>query len=155
MRQLGKGRLLARRNPPPTVTAELTPLIDVVFLLLTFFILAAVLMVRVDVLGIRLPTLAAGTPLQGPPPASLTVDATGSIAIDSQPLTTAELPDALARLAENNRPVVVAVDTTSPAGVLITVAEALRNSGVERFSVVGRPTPTATPRNEPPPAPDP
>ena len=64
MHQLGKGRLLARRNPPPTVTAELTPLIDVVFLLLTFFILAAVLMVRVDVLGIRLPTLAAGTPLE-------------------------------------------------------------------------------------------
>jgi biopolymer transport protein ExbD len=47
-----------RTSPEPRI--ELMPLIDVVFLLLTFFVFSMVLMVRADVLDLNLPVLGEG-----------------------------------------------------------------------------------------------
>ena len=62
------------------------PLIDVVFLLLTFFVFAMVLMVRLDVSDIRLPVGAAGdSPLERAPAITVTLSDEGELAVNGDP----------------------------------------------------------------------
>ena len=58
---------------------EIMPLIDVVFLLLTFFIYAMVLMVRAEVLPVPLESYVSGTPAEPRPTISVTLAIDGNI----------------------------------------------------------------------------
>jgi len=91
----------------------LTPLIDVIFLLLTFFIYAMVLMERIELVPMDLKALETGEAMnqEEPPPAiTLSLDASGGLFLDRTPiamsdvipqLTTAlqERPDTILYLA--------------------------------------------------------
>ncbi|MEE2972073.1 MAG: biopolymer transporter ExbD, partial [Planctomycetota bacterium] len=81
-------RVRLRRGAPP-FHVELTPLIDVVFLLLTFFIYAMVLMDRIELVPLELKPLEAGTVVTdaAPPPArTLSLDGDGGLFLDRQPI---------------------------------------------------------------------
>ena len=81
-------RVRLRRSAPP-FRVELTPLIDVIFLLLTFFIYAMVLMERIELVPMELKSLETGESInqEEPPPAiTLSLDADGGIFLDRTPI---------------------------------------------------------------------
>ena len=120
---------------------ELTPMIDVVFLLLTFFIFSIALMVRADVLGVTLPDLTSGQAAERSEPITVTLGADGSLRLMGEPIGRDRLAEALRALSESrpDAPVLLAADVDAGAGSLIELADALVGAGITRFSVVGRP----------------
>ncbi len=135
---------------------ELTPMIDVVFLLLTFFIFSVALMVRADVLGVSLPELTSGTTAERVEPITLTLRADGSVRLMGETVEPDALLDAVRALREDrpDAPVLLAADVDAGAGRLIELADALVGAGVTQFSVVGRPVAPDAPAAHagPPPA---
>jgi len=152
------------RRRDPGVRVELTPLIDVVFLLLTFFIFSIVLLVRVDALDVRLPELtgAADAPTGRLVTVAITRD--GAISVNAEPVDLQGLPDA-ARAALDSADasdpdvqpprLVLAVDAEAPAERLIAVGGALARAGLGGFSLVGIPAESPGPAPAPAPAPAP
>lgn len=130
------------RRTSPEVRLELTPLIDVVFLLLTFFVFSMVLMVRADVLDVELPALTAGQPAQRVEAITVAVDAAGRVFVEGEAVELSGLAAELRRRLEEpgagERPILIAVDEGGRAGRLIEVADAMSAAGITRFSVIGR-----------------
>lgn len=119
------------------------PLLDVVFLLLTFFAFAMLLMVRAEVLGVELPVLEAGPEARtdAAPPAVVTIAADGSLAFNGEALPDDEV---MARLiAERSSApelaLVLEVDTGAPSGRLIRLVQQLRAEGFTSLGILGQP----------------
>jgi biopolymer transport protein ExbD len=130
----------------------MTPLLDVVFLLLTFFIFALVLMVRAEVLDISLPALSSGDPARPGSAITITLDAAGVVHVNGQETSRDDLVDRVRTLQEQigqelGEParLFVAADERGRSGDLINLIDTLAHSGLGDFSVVGRPI---TPNND-------
>lgn len=79
----------------------MTPLIDVVFLLLTFFILSMLVTVRADVLPVQLSPVGTGEQAEpGRSITAITIDAKGDFYLDREPVTEQELQQRMAEWAE-------------------------------------------------------
>ena len=115
------------------------PLIDVVFLLLTFFIFSVALMVRADALDVTLPSVRAGEAVERTEVVSVTVLADGSVRVQGDPVAGAELATRVAVLATEGSRVLVAADAEAPSGALLRVLDTLAEAGVEDVGVIGRP----------------
>lgn len=137
-----------RRTTTPEVRVDLAPLIDVVFLLLTFFLFAMLLMVRADVLDVRLPELASGNPAQPSEPITVGLLEDGTIRIQSEAIGIGALADRILALRGDSagRPVLLAVDERCDAGTLIRAIDALTGAGITDFAVLG--TPAGGPEQE-------
>lgn len=118
---------------------EIMPLIDVIFLLLTFFIFSIAMMVRADALDVTLPSVAAGEAVERTEIVSVTVLADGSVRVLGEPVSGAELGERVAQLAGEGTRVLVATDERAASGALLRVLDALSAAGVENVGVVGRP----------------
>lgn len=79
----------------PEIRMEMTPLMDVVFLLLTFFIFALVLTARLQVTQIELPTAAAGADPEVAKYVVLGLTEEGSLTLDGEPLAWEEATETL------------------------------------------------------------
>ena len=143
------------RRRSPDVRVELTPLIDVVFLLLTFFVFALVLMVRVDAIDVNLPELTGAADAPSGTLVTVAVTKAGDIRVDGEPTTIDDLADAASRALEsagsaNTEPrLVLAIDAEAPAGTLIRVGGELARSGLGGFSLVGTEAAPAQPIPQP------
>ena len=134
-----------RRTAMDDPRLEIMPLIDVIFLLLTFFVFALTLMVRADVLDIRLPSIASGQTPQRAGLVTVSVDDVGGLFVDGERVTTASLAervrtrvDALAASGMTAR-VVVAADENGRSGDLLAALDLLARGGLGDVSVLGRP----------------
>lgn len=74
---------------PEDVRIEVVPLIDVIFCILTFFLLAAVGLSRQQAISVDLPKASTGTP-QGRQILMVALNELGQIYVDKQPMTTKE-----------------------------------------------------------------
>ncbi len=135
------------RRSSPEVRFEMTPLIDVVFLLLTFFIFALVLMVRANVLDVQLPEVGSGPAAEGIT-VTIAIDRENQLFVDGEPVERVTLVEAV-RAAMADSPdarLVIAADQASASGVLISLADLLGREGLGSFSIIGtEPSPTRTP----------
>ncbi len=124
---------------------EITPLIDVVFLLLTFFVFALILTTRVAVSEIALPEAATGSEgASGPPPVVVALDSSGVVSVNGRAVGTAgddgfqeEFAAALAADAAGageRSGVVLAIDRSSASGALLALFDALSEAGVDNAS---------------------
>ncbi|MFI4897809.1 MAG: ExbD/TolR family protein [Phycisphaerales bacterium JB059] len=132
------------RRSSPDVRLEMTPLLDVVFLLLTFFVFSLVLMVRADVLDVKLPELGAGRAAERAPAITIVIDEEGSLFVEGEPAVLAEIGDRVRALRTErgeSAPVLLAVDAQGRSGDLIELADTLNAEGIGEFSVIGRPAP--------------
>ena len=121
------------------------PLIDVIFLLLTFFIYALVLMVRVDLLPVPLETYISGDPADPTPAATITLGLDGSVSFNDQVIEADQVIDKI-NLAKEEEPntrfylVMVAGEANVDRGPVLTgLWDRLREAGVE-INLVGTPT---------------
>lgn len=123
------------------VRLELTPLIDVVFLLLVFFVFSLVLMVRADVLDLRLPEIGSGETARRGAEIRVTLTEDGSVLVAGESVSADTAGEAvLKRLTEApGTPVVLTADARAKAGALIELADRLVTAGVTEFSVLGSP----------------
>lgn len=132
---------LRRQTSQPRL--ELMPLLDVVFLLLTFFAFALLVMVQAEVLDVELPVLEAGRTAQGgDAPVVVTITADGSIAVDREPVEDESLIEQL-EIRRSASPegsefaLLLEVDVGAPSGRLIELVQTLRQAGFDRFGVLG------------------
>ncbi|RMD63663.1 MAG: biopolymer transporter ExbD, partial [Planctomycetota bacterium] len=118
---------------------QIMPLVDVIFLLLTFFVFALALMVRADVLGVTLAPVAAGE--RAAAPASLTVALAQDVGylLDGQPATLEQAVERARALRDSDAAaaIYIASDADAPAGALLQLLDALSQAGIDDFSLLG------------------
>jgi len=133
-------RAVRRSDHAPRV--EMMPLIDVVFLLLTFFIYSMLVMVRAEVFPLRVG--------ESPEPGAaargsitvLAIDADGGLTLAGRPVTEAELPAALDALAADPAapPLYVSMDEDARAAVFARVLQQAQAAGVQSLLYTYRPS---------------
>lgn len=133
------------RRTDMTPRVEMTPLIDVIFLLLTFFIYSLVLMVRAEVLPVSLQPLgSAGEHAAVAASRSLTIDRAGQLFLDRQAVTWEQFDAALSDIrSDPDQPVLFVAMAAESGGdrgpVLMRVVERVQKSGLSRVVLVGPP----------------
>ena len=100
-----------------------------------------ILMIRADVLDVRLPALGSAETATPGESITLVVRADGSLAIDGQPIDEVSFIEAVReRLdAEDGARLLLAVDREAPSGALLRVADRLAAAGIGEFSVLATP----------------
>jgi len=130
-----------RRNTEG-VRLDMMPLIDVVFLLLTFFVFAMVLMVRLDISEIRLPVARSGeTQLERAPAITVALSTEGAIELNGEPTDAGNLIGSLRALIERtpDADVFIAADEGSSTGDLFILMDTLKEAGITDLRFLRRP----------------
>lgn len=134
------------------------PLLDVIFLLLTFFIMLQPEMIRAALLKVNLPQLQTAAPADASPMLAITLDADGQLYLNREPVGRDELRARLFRAAEQSDAPRVYLASEGGAGridrlpIVLEIIDLLRGVGIEDFTLVGAPRRV---NPEPEPAPDP
>ncbi len=146
-------RTVRRHDLSPRV--EIMPLIDVIFLLLTFFIYSLVTMVQAEILPVQLQTLTTGEAAKPASIVAVTIDAQGSLylnrvlidverldqrlseiaQLDEKPKLFLALEDTLSTAREQEPGAVGGIVDRGP--LLISLIERVRRAGIEDFNIVG------------------
>lgn len=135
-------------TPREDVRMEIIPLIDVIFCILTFFILAAVGLTRQQALDLDLPAAQTGKPLPGQAsqdgPANrlyVSVDSLGQVYLDQQPVTVDLLYDVLQRYNQASPTGLIVLYASRDARYedVITVLDVLRSVGGDRVALATLP----------------
>jgi TolR protein len=129
----------------PMAEMNVTPLVDVMLVLLIIFMVAAPMMV-VGV-PVELPKTAAPRAASPRPPTVLTVTADGKIFLAKEEIPAADLPAKLAELHKNDpeAPVYVRGDRTAPYGDVLRVMGRVTQSGITRVSLIAEVEPNVVP----------
>ncbi len=126
------------RNPEEEININLTPLIDVVFLLLIFFMVSTTFDTTSQ-LKIRLPEASQEQSALPPKKINLLIDAKGSFFLNSRELTnskSATLKAALERtMAGKKLPIVIQSDADSPVQSLVTAMDVVAQLGLAQVSI--------------------
>ena len=142
--------MLRLRRAEPDMRIELMPLIDVIFLILTFFVYAMVLMVRVDMVPVPLESYASGESPEPDPAIAVTLRLDGTVFVgqeetglngmlDSIKASQAEHPELIIYLA------LEAGEGSTDRGPLLTsVWDILNRAGID-IKLVGEPSGEQTP----------
>jgi biopolymer transport protein ExbD len=137
------------RRSPWEHRLEMTPMIDVIFLLLTFFVYSMVMMIHAEVLPVRLTPVSTGT--QTAPGSSgsgevqaITIDKQGRVFLNRREMTFEQFDARLAEIAKDpSKPrVFVAMELegqTDRGPLLVNLVERLRAAGIYDWALVGPP----------------
>ena len=126
----------ARRAKAPVFA--LSSMLDVIFLLLCFFVTASVFSQWESEISISLPSASsAEAPGRLPGEVILNVAKDGSVTVNAKKLTLEDLGTRLKRVAEfyPGQPVVIRADRDTVYSALVDVIDTCRNSGVWNFSL--------------------
>jgi len=135
------GRLERPAAAAPMSDINMTPLIDVMLVLVVIFIITAPLLassIRLD-----LPKTDAATPADAPPYASLVVDRSGQAFLQDKALDLPELARQLTRIAAQNpdTEVQLRADQALSYGRVVEVMGVAQKAGLNRIGFVAAPTP--------------
>lgn len=127
-----------RASQDEEVSINLTPLIDVVFLLLIFFMVSTTFDTTSE-LKIRLPEASQTQTSEAVRKINLLIDAKGNFYVNSRELTnnrSATLRAALERVMDDRKlPVVIQSDAASPVQSLVTAMDVVGQLGLPQVSV--------------------
>ncbi len=141
--------------PSEDVQIQIVPLIDVIFCILTFFILAALQFTRQQAISVQLPKASTGTSLSIPGMGDnrfremlvVTIAPTGQLYVDKQPVDRPQLFQTLqAYIAKNPNGLLVL--NASPSAFyndVIQVVDLMRSVGGDRVALATLPTTTPSP----------
>ncbi|MES2608769.1 MAG: biopolymer transporter ExbD [Pseudomonadota bacterium] len=137
------GRLERTPGTAPMSDINMTPLVDVMLVLVVIFILTAPLMAS----SIRLDLPRAEGAVPGAPGKAVTlvVDHTGQAYLDDQPLAQAALAERLQRLgaAAPDTEVQLRADAAVPYGRIVEIMGAAHAAGLQRIGFVAEPQASA------------
>ncbi len=135
-------------TPKEDVRLEIIPLIDVIFCILTFFILAAVGLTRQQAIDLDLPAAQTGQPLPGQVGQGgisdrlyVSVDNLGQVYLDQQPVTLDLLYDVLLQFNQVNPTGLIVLYASRDARYedVVTVLDVLRSVGGDRVALATLP----------------
>ncbi|MEM6673306.1 MAG: biopolymer transporter ExbD [Planctomycetota bacterium] len=118
------------RRAPEEAAVDLAPLIDVVFILLIFFLVTATFDPDLGV-DVERPS-AASSSESAPDAIRVVIAPSGATYLDSRPVT---IEQVASRVARSQVPVVVVPDRSVPSGRLIEVMDAVRLAGASDVTV--------------------
>jgi biopolymer transport protein TolR len=118
---------------------NMTPLIDVMLVLLVIFILAAPLIA--SALRLDLPTASAATAHEVQRAVRVGLDKTGQIYLDEQPLSLDQLQQHLNDVARQSQQAEIQLraDEAVPYGRVVAIIDAARQAGLSRVGFVAKP----------------
>ena len=125
-----------RRAKAPALA--LTSMLDVIFLLLCFFVTASVFSQWENEITISLPSASSSeTPSRLPGEVILNVARDGSVTVNTKKLTLSDLGDRLRKVADfyPGQPVVIRADRDTSYDSLVKVIDTCRIAGVWNFSL--------------------
>ncbi len=120
---------LNRNKKDEDYSIEITPLVDVVFLLLIFFLLTASYIQ--PTLDLSLPEAETSRPQDHTNPCTIAIATDGTIRIDEVPATLEDI-----RQIPIGKEVLIVEDREGPYGVFIAVLDTLRLTGIFKISIV-------------------
>ena len=130
------GRLERSPGPQPMSEINMTPLVDVMLVLVVIFILTAPLLV--SSIKLDLPKTEAAQPGEVPQFVTVVVDKTGQAYLGDQPLGLPELAVKLAQAAKANpdTEVQLRADAAVPYGRIVQVMGVAQQAGLNRIGFV-------------------
>ena len=130
------GRAIGAGGQRPLSDINVTPLVDVMLVLLVIFIITAPLMA--SSIKLNLPRTEAGQPTDTPKFVSLSVDASGRLFLNDQPVTTDELAARLQKAAADSRDTEVQLraDQAVPYGRVVELMAIADKAGLSRIGFV-------------------
>ena len=126
------------RRRAKTPAFALTSMLDVIFLLLCFFVTASVFSQWESEISISLPSASTSeTPSRLPGEVILNVARDGSVTVNARKLTLNDLGERLRKVADfyPGQPVVIRADRETSYDSLVKVIDTCRNAGVWNFSL--------------------
>lgn len=139
----GFGRFERMQAAPPMSEINMTPLIDVMLVLLVIFIITAPLMV--SAVKVDLPKSAAGVPASAPKFIALAIAPGGQVYVQDQPQDLAGVAQALQTAARVNpqTEVQLRADASVPYGRVVEVMGLAQKAGLSRIGFVAQTTPSS------------
>ena len=130
------GRLERTPGPQPMSEINMTPLVDVMLVLVVIFILTAPLLT--SAIKLDLPTTEAAKPGSAPKFVSVVVDKTGQTFLGDKPLALPELADKLLQASKLNpdTEVQLRADAAVPYGRIVEVMGTAQKAGLNRIGFV-------------------
>lgn len=142
-------------TPTDDAQIQIIPLIDVIFCILTFFILAALQLTRQQAINIDLPQASTGTPLPGVSVGDnqfremlvVTIAPNGQTYLDKTPIDRSQLSQALAQYLQQNPQGTVVLNASPNAfyNEVIQVLDIMRAVGGDRVALATTPNPSQSP----------
>jgi biopolymer transport protein ExbD len=116
------------------VTLDLSPLMDIVFLLLIFFLVTTTFLPDAG-MDLELPESTTATAAEIAPTV-ISVGEDGAVQLDGRSVSVEELQQAVQALPEADRQkITVRADARVDYGVIVRIIDALRNAGVDGLSL--------------------
>jgi biopolymer transport protein TolR len=130
------GRLERTKVSPPMSDINMTPLIDVMLVLVVIFIITAPLMT--SAIKLDLPKTEAAKPVDAPKFVSIIVDKKGQIFLNDQVISLPLLTESLSKTALNNKDTEVQLraDEAVPYGKVVEVMGVAQKAGLNRIGFV-------------------
>ena len=133
-----------RPNPKRDIELDITPLIDVVFLLLIFFMVSTTFE-RESEINITLPEASKELPQAKPDAINIAIDAQSHIYINDRELVNTQMTtikqaiyDALGNLPD--APIIISADANTPHQMVVKVMDASRQLNLVRITFATRKT---------------
>ena len=139
------GRLERPQSAQPISEINVTPLVDVMLVLVVIFILTAPLLS--SAIKLDLPQSSAAKPVQAPVALTLVVDRVGQIFLADQPITPERLAQELRQAAQANPDTELRLraDAQVPYGRIVEVMGVAHQAGLHRVGFVADPGALAKP----------
>jgi len=142
---MGFGRLERNKGNAPMSEINMTPLIDVMLVLLVIFIITAPLMT--SAIKLDLPKTSAAQPSAVARFVTLVVNREGQAFVDGQPMTSSELATRLSQMAVQNpdTEIQLRADSSVPYGRVVELMGVAQKAGLSRIGFVADTPPVAKP----------
>ncbi len=127
-------------TPSEDIRIEILPLIDVVFCILTFFIMASVVLTRQSGINVDLPSAETGT-TQMREMIIVSIDPVGTLYLEQQPISPEQLREALRTYRQNspNGLMVLYASRSARYDDVVTVLDLLRSIGGSQVALATLP----------------
>ncbi len=133
------GRLERTPGPQPMSEINVTPLVDVMLVLVVIFIITAPLLA--SSVRLNLPRAEATQPTDAPRFVTLALNSAGELYLDERPVTPAQLGPRLAEVAQANpdTEVQLRADASIPYGRVVEIMGVAQKAGLSRIGFVAEP----------------
>jgi len=123
----------------PNIPAQINvvPLLDVVFTLLTFFVISSLFLTKSEGLPVNLPKANSGQASQTSEKITVTIDSRGEVSVNRQPTTFDGLTEKIRTLVGSNQNVLVVINADEEAnmGVAVAVMDKVRKVPGTRLAI--------------------